>query len=84
MTIIQADRDAAAPFAVGHGYLANGRDYSGDYMVRNGHWDDKPLVQAFAAHREAAEARAREEAEPFAWIADAIERGDHRSNDDAE
>lgn len=47
MTITQADRDAAQPFM-------------GD-AVHYGHLDEHTLVQAFAKHREAAEARAREE-----------------------
>lgn len=48
--VIQADRERAAPFGIGHGWIS-GRDFSADYMILNGHWDDKPIVQAFAAHR---------------------------------
>lgn len=48
--ITQADREAAAEFGIGHGYV-DGVDYSAGYMIRNGHWDHKPIVQAFARHR---------------------------------
>lgn len=51
-TVTQADRDAAAPFATGHGYLGNA-DYSNGFLIRNGHLDAHPIVQAFARHRTA-------------------------------
>lgn len=50
--VTQEDRDAAAPHSPrGHGTVA-GYTFSASYMIRNGHWDDDPLVQAFARHRQ--------------------------------
>lgn len=49
--VTQADRDAAAKHTTrGHGKLGH-HTFSATYMIRNGHWDDDPLVQAFARHR---------------------------------
>lgn len=51
MTITQADRDAAKSLL--------GRDDAGPswWSITSGNADNDPMVQAFASHREAAEAR---------------------------
>lgn len=48
--VTQADRDAAAPFAIGFGYI-DGYSFSDSHLIRNGRKDDHALVQAFARHR---------------------------------
>ena len=85
MSVEQQDRDATAEY-LGSGGWGNGAEY-----VLANLQDSHPLVQAFAAHREAAEQSAK--AEIVAWlrvralphtctadrdIADAIERGEFK------
>jgi hypothetical protein len=57
--VVQVDRDVAAPFAIGHGMIA-GYTYSLSHLIRHGEADDHELVQAFARHRTASEARVQE------------------------
>lgn len=70
--VTQADRDAAAPHTTGFGHI-DGYSFSTLHMVRAGHCDDHPIVQAFARHRLAAIAAARpailEEAAKVAEVA---------------
>jgi len=82
MKVTQEDRNRAAEL-----FATDGAQEA----VRNGFSDNSALVQAFAAHREAAEARVVEwlrahecslfvpdgGTEPFDEAADAIARGEH-------
>lgn len=52
LKVTQSDRNAAAPLSMGFGYIG-ANSFSSQYMIVNGHWDDHPLVQAFARHRTA-------------------------------
>lgn len=89
MKVTQEDRERAAKLSECIAGKSNGRDQIAE--CRKGKQDNTHLVQAFAAHREAAEARvvewlAREMYEPFVPLdmakaykraLEAIEAGEH-------